>query len=315
MIAHPSAVKAYALAPEAGTVCEIDSERLAIQRRVRVCDLALGMSLVRIGAGALWVLSREPAELIELPLDSFAPRRRVRLPWAPDVFTVGAGNLAAVASYRARSIALVSLDHASVARIIDANDEPSLLHFRFDGALLVSGSHPSRAITIFDAASGRTVVRLPLPLAPRNFCPDKQGGQIYVTGDGIDAVVVLYPYETEIGETILAGHAPDSMAVTFGDSPLLLVANPMNNRVTALDANNSGKSLVTVVDVGQEPRRIIMTPDNEYALVLNRASGDVSVIRRVSMGSGRPFRRPTPVFTMIPVGEEPVDAAIVPWRA
>jgi DNA-binding beta-propeller fold protein YncE len=273
------------------------------------------MSLVRTGAGALWVLSEERAELIELPLDSLTARRRVRLPWTPDGFTVDPGNLAGVASYRARSIAIVSLDHASVARIIDANDEPSLLNFRFDGALLITGSYPSRAITIFDVASGKTVVRLPIPIAPRNFCADNTGGQLYVTGEGLDAVVVIYPYETEIGETILAGRSPDAMAVTEGDSPLLLVANPQADRITALDANNTGKSLVTVVEVGQEPRRIIMTPDNEYALVLNRGSGDVSVIRRVSLGNGRPFRRPTPVFTMVPVGEEPVAATVVPWRA
>ena len=71
----------------------------------------------------------------------------------------------------------------------------------------------------------------------------------------------------------------------------------------------------TVVDVGQEPRRIVMTPDDEYALVLNRRSGDISVIRRLSLTVAKPFRRPTPIFTMIPVGEEPVAAAVVPWTA
>jgi hypothetical protein len=323
ILTHPSAPRAFAFAPEAGIVWEIDAERLAVRRRTRVSNQAL--SLATSGNGALWVLSREPAELIELPFDSFAPRRRIRLPWTPDGlttwskekgdFTTGPENLAAIASYRSRSIAIASLDRASIDHVVDAKDEPSLLHFRRDGAQLIAGSHPARALTIFDVASGKTMVRLPVPIAPRNFCPDNTGGQLYVTGEGMDAVVVIYPYETQIGETILAGHSPDAMAVTQGDSPLLLVANPEAGRVTALDANNTGKSLVTVVDVGQEPHRILVTPDNEYALVLNRRSGDVSVIRRVSLSNGKPFRRPTPVFTMIPVGDEPVAAAIVPWPA
>jgi DNA-binding beta-propeller fold protein YncE len=314
IVAHPSAPKAFVLSPETGTVWEIDTERLAVSRRARIANRALNMSL-EPGGKALWVLSREPAELVELDSDSFTPRRRVRLPWAPNGFTLGTTNLAAIASYANRSIAIVSLDRGAIDRVIDAKDEPSILHFRKDGAQLIAGSHPDRALTIIDAASGKTVVRLPVGIAPRNFCPDNTGGQLYVTGDGMDAVVVIYPYETEVGQTILAGHAPGAMAVTQGDSPLLLVANPENDRITALDATNTGKSLVTVVDVGQEPHRIVITPDNEYALALNRRSGDLSVIRRVSLSNGRPFRRPTPVFTMVPVGEEPVAAVVVPWAA
>nr|AEA09216.1 hypothetical protein Lip018_ORF005 [uncultured Acidobacteriota bacterium] len=314
IVAHSSAPKAFVLSPETGTVWEIDTEKLTVSRRVRIATRALNMALDSTGK-ALWVLSREPAELVELPFDSFSPRRRVRLPWAPNGFTLGATNLAAIASYANRSIAIVSLDRVAIDRVIDAKDEPSILHFRKDGAQLIAGSHPDRALTIIDAGSGKTVVRLPVGIGPRNFCPDNTGGQLYVTGDGLDAVVVIYPYETEVGQTILAGHAPGAMAVTQGDSPLLLVANPENDRITALDATNTGKSLVTVVDVGQEPHRIVITPDNEYALALNRRSGDLSVIRRVSLSNGRPFRRPTPVFTMVSVGEEPVAAVVVPWSA
>jgi DNA-binding beta-propeller fold protein YncE len=239
----------------------------------------------------------------------------VRLPWPADGFTL-ASNLAAVAAYRERAIALVSLERAAIDRVIESKDEPSLLHFRVDAAQLIAASHPDRALTIFDVASGRTVVRLPVGIAPRNFCPDNTGGQLYVSGEGMDAVVVLYPFETEIGQTILAGHLPDAMAVVpQGDSAILLVANPENDRITALDANSTGKSLITVVDVGQDPRRIVVTPDNTYALVLNRRSGDLSVIRQASLTVAKPFRRPTPVFTMIPVGEEPVAAVVIPWTA
>jgi DNA-binding beta-propeller fold protein YncE len=314
IVAHPSATKAFALL-ETGEVAEIDGERLAVSRRVRIGDGIRMMALAGETAPALWVLSRDPAELLELPLDSLKIRRRVPLPGTPDGFTLSKSGKAAVASYINRTIAVISLAQSSVERVIETKDEPSLLHFREDGAQLIAGSHPERALTVFDAASGKTVVRLPVGLQPRNFCPDHTGGQLYVTGDGMDAVVVMYPYETQVGQTILAGHAPGAMAVTLGDSPLLLVANPQSDRVTALNATDTGKSLVTVVDVGQEPHRIAITPDNEYALVLNRRSGDLSVIRRISLINGRPFKRPTPVFTMIPVGQEPVAAVVIPWVA
>ncbi len=313
MACHPTAPRAYASLPEAGSIVEIDGEKLTTARRVRIGNRLAGISMAR-GKAVLWALSREPAELVEIPLDSFAPRRRIRLPWPPDSFTLSE-TMAAVASRERGAIALAPLQTAAIARIVETRDEPSILHFRLDGAQLIVGSHGGRVLTVYDAAGGRTLVRLPVGLAPRNFCPDNSGGQLYVTGDGMDAVVVVYPYETEIGQTILAGRAPGAMAVTLGDSPLLLVANPESDCVTALDANNTGKSFVTTVAVGQEPGRIAITPDNQFALVLNRRSGDVSVIRRVSIGNGRPFRRPTPMFTMIASGEEPVDAAIVPWPA
>lgn len=319
IVAHPSLERAYVLGADSGMVWEIDSERQAVRRRVSVGSRALAMAMHKGEKPgekpAIWVLSSDPPELVELSLDSMTQGRRIRLPWTPDGFTLGAGNRAAMAGYRERQIALASLEKGAIERVIQSKDEPSLLHFRLDGEQLIAGSHPERMATIFDVSSGKTIVRLTLPIAPRNFCPNSDGGQLYVTGEGMDAVVVIYPYETEVGQTILAGHAPDAMAVMTDDTPLLLVANPESDRVTALDANNMGKSLVTVVDVGQEPRRILMTPDNEYALVLNRRSGDVAVIRRYSLSNGKPFRRPTAVFTMAPVGEEPVAAAVVPWGA
>jgi DNA-binding beta-propeller fold protein YncE len=318
IVAHPSQPKAYVLAPGAGTVYEIDGVKLAVSRRTRAGNRAMSMA-VAASNDALWILYREPAELIELPFDSLRPRRRIRLASPPDGFDVSSANYAAIASYQDRTITVASLERAAIDRVIAARDEPSLLHFQQDGAQIIAGSHPDRAITIFNTASGKTVVRLPLAIAPRNFCPDSTGGQLYVTGDGKDAVVILYPYETEIGQTILAGHAPGAMAVTADASPLLLVANPDSDRITALDVNTMGKSLIAVVDVGQEPRSIVMTPDNQYALVLNRKSGDVAVIRTYSLNQSGPFKeplkKPMPVFTMIPVGDAPVAAVVVPWGA
>jgi YVTN family beta-propeller protein len=321
IVAHPSQPKAYALAPEAGTVYEIDAGKFAVSRRARAGDRAMSMA-VAPGNDALWVLYANPGELVELPLDSLRPRRRIRLPSPPDGFALSGANYAAIASYRDRTIAIASLERAAIERVIASRDEPSLVHFQEDGVQIVAGSHPERAVTIFNTATGKTVVRLALAIAPRYFCQDATGGQLYATGDGMDAVVIIYPYETEIGQTILAGHAPGAMAVTQGATPLLLVANTDSDRITALDVNTMG-FVTAVVDVGEEPCSIVTTPggqpDSQYALVLNRKSGDVAVIRSYSLNRGGPFReplkKPTPIFTMIPVGDKPVAAAIVPWGA
>jgi DNA-binding beta-propeller fold protein YncE len=311
ILAHPVESKVYVLTPENGTVSEIDSVSLAVGRRARAGNTAAGMMLSPTN-DALWVLYRDPAALVELPLATLRPARHIRLNSTPDSFDLSADLRAAIASRQGRNIVLASLPKAAVERTIDSGTEPSLVRFQSDGRQLIVGSGPERSLAIFNVESGKIVVRLPLPLEPRHFRFNKDGGQLFVSGDGMDAVVIVYPYRTEVAETMLAGRAPDSMEVTE-TPPFLLVTNPQTNSITVLDFDNMGKKLVAVVQVGQEPRHILITPDRQYALVLNQKSGDMAVIRIYSLTNQSASRRykPTPLFTMIPVGAKPVDAAVV----
>jgi YVTN family beta-propeller protein len=311
VIPHPSRPKVFVVAPESGTVYEIDAASLSVSRRVRAGSQAVGAQLAS-RRDALWVLYREPAALVEFPLESLRPGRRIRLPGPPDGFDLSVRGQAAIAIRKTRTIVLASLATASIERTIEAGADPSLVRYQpLDGKQLIAGSQPERAVAIFDAASGKAVVRLPVAVAPRNFCFDPSGGQLFVTGDGMDAVVIVFPYSTEVDQTILAGRAPGAMAVTDN---YLLVANPETDSVTVLDI--ATRNLVAVVEVGREPRYILITPDKQYALVLNGKSGELAVIRVYSLGftpTGAPRLRnkSAPLFTMFGVGEQPVSAAVV----
>jgi len=311
VLAHPAKPLGYILAPQAGTVYEIDAANLAVSRRVRAGSQAVAMRMSARG-DALWVLYRDPPALVEIPLDSLRPARRIRLAAPPDCFDLSIDNLAAISDLQSCTITLASLSQGSVVRTIRMEDEPSLLQFQSDGKQLIAGSTAERCVTIFETGSGSTVVRLPLPLEPRNFCTSLDGGQLFVTGDGMDAVVIVFPYSTEVDQTILAGRAPGAMAVT---DRYLLVANPDTNNITVLDIDSRG--LVAVVQVGEQPGHILITPDQQYAIVLNEKSGDMAVIRIFSLaftpnGSQRRYKT-APLFTLIPVGDRPVGAAVVAW--
>jgi YVTN family beta-propeller protein len=182
------------------------------------------------------------------------------------------------------------------------------VRFQGDGKQVLAGSRADRSLTIFDAASGRVTVRLPLPVEPANCCFNADGGQMFVTGPGMDAVVIVYPYQTEVGETILAGRTPDGMAVSAAPQ-YLFVTNPESGSVTVLDIDT--RKLVGAVHVGMEPRRVLITPDNRYALVLNWQSGNMAVIRIAAFTQRRHRTDPAPLFTMVPVGAQPVAAAVV----
>ena len=306
VLRHPQRPMVFVLAPLAGTVYEIDAVSLAGSRTARAGSEAVDMQVSPRG-DALWVLYRDPAALVELPLGTLRPSRRIRLSAPPDGFDLSRNNQAAIASRQDRRIAIASLTSAAIERTIAAA-EPSIVRFQSDGKQLMAGSRPDRSVTIFDVATGKTVVRLPLPLEPRHFCFTPDGGQLFISGDGMDAVVIVYPYQTEVEETILAGHAPGVMAITDTSPSYLLVANPETSGIMVFDVDT--RKLVAAIQVGRQPGSILVTPDNQYALVLNEESGDLAVIRIFSLAARYRYK-PAPLFTLIPVGEKPVSAAVV----
>jgi YVTN family beta-propeller protein len=133
------------------------------------------------------------------------------------------------------------------------------------------------------------------------------GGQLFITGEGRDAVAIAYPYRTEIAQTSLSGRKPGAMACSSSPD-YLFVANPSAGSVSVFDIQT--QKVVAVTGVGMEPSFIVVTPDQQYALVLNRASGDMAVIRIAAITVRR--TKQAPLFTMIPVGARPVAAAILP---
>jgi YVTN family beta-propeller protein len=169
------------------------------------------------------------------------------------------------------------------------------------------GGKESRLLSVYDTATRKVITRLPLSVKPENFCFRGDGGQLFITGEGMDAVVVVYPHKMpQVAETVLAGHAPGPMAVSYGDPDLLFVTNPQSGNVTVLDVRS--RRVISVISVGAEPGFVTVTPDNQYALVLNRRSGDMSVIRIAAITPKR--NKFTPLFTMVPVGSRPVSAAV-----
>jgi YVTN family beta-propeller protein len=307
VLRHPQRPVVFVLAPQGGTMYEIDAVSLEVSRTARAGSEAVDMQVSPRG-DALWVLYRDPAALVEVPLDSLRPARRIRLSAPPDGFDLSRENQVAIASRQDRRIVMASLTSAAIERTVAAGTEPSIVRFQSDGQQLIAGSRPERTVTIFDVSTGKTVVRLPLPLEPRHFCFTPDGGQLFISGDGMDAVVIVYPYQTEVEETILAGHAPGVMAITDTSPSYLLVANPESSGIMVFDVDT--RKLVAAIQVGRQPGSILVTPDNQYVLVLNEESGDLAVIRIFSLAARYRYK-PAPLFTLIPVGEKPVSAAVV----
>lgn len=296
----------YALCPGARALATFDALHLQPAARLRLPGEALTMIHKH---GRLWVLMADPAGLLPVDLDPLRLRPLIRLPGRPRSFDVADASRVACAALEDGSIVFVDLNSGLPLppRLLDDRIGP--VRFRSDGRLVIAAATVSRQLILLDAATRDVVVRLPLAVVPERFCFSRDGGQLFITGEGSDSVVVCYPYRTEIAQTSLSGRKPAEMAAC-ANPPLLLVSNPQSGSVTAFSIVE--QRVVAVVGVGTDPGAIVTTPDEEFALVLNRGSGDMAVIRIPAIPVDTRRRRTAPLFTMIPVVARPRSAVIVP---
>src|ERR1700730_10446923 len=296
----------YVLAERPGAIYEVDPAALRVKRKVALPGAAISMKLAP-GGGFLCVLSRSPNFLVRVELDKFGIASQIKLPGAPNSFDLsGDGMLAAATFPEIHSGAVIELATNAIARVRSSGPDARAVLFRFDGRQMLIGNRSERMLTIIDVKTGDMIVRLPLPVEPQHYCVKADGGQIFITGGGMDAIVVVHPYWTEVAETRLAGKAPGAMAISQNPE-YLFAANPQSDAVTVLEVET--RDVLAAVNVGQEPCQITFTPDNQYALVLNRQSGDMAVIRVPSIKQSR--AKTAPLFTMIPVGAKPVSAGVM----
>ena len=129
---------------------------------------------------------------------------------------------------------------------------------------------------------------------PRSFCFNADGGQLFVSGPGMDAVSIVYPLPHRGGRNHPGGTRSGVHGAHPPTPPYLFVANPESATVTVLDIDT--RKLVAVAGVGADPGQILFTPDGQYALVLNRGSGDLAVMRISSLriGDGKTRRNTLP---------------------
>jgi len=296
----------YALTPQNGAVSAIAATDLAVKRKLSLGGPAVSMRMAADG-GSLWVLCRSPHALVRVALDRFESASRLKLPAAPEAFDLSHdGSLGVVSFLETRSVALIDLVKPVVTNVVPAGEDPRAVLFRSpDGRQILVGNRSARMLTILDVKTGATLVRLPLPIEPEHFCVKADGGQVFITGKGMDAVVVVHPYQTEVAETVLAGKAPGAMAIS---PDFLFAANPESGDVTVLEVRT--RNALAAIAVGREPCFITFTPDYQYALVVNHRSGDLAVIRVRALAELQPRTKTAPLFTMIPVGSEPVSAAV-----
>jgi YVTN family beta-propeller protein len=309
----PGPHASYALTPRSGSVHAINNDDLRV-----VCSrkLADELSEIRLAAGGkrLFVISTASRELIEVETDTLRALHRYRLPTEPMGLDIApAGDYAAV-SLRNRGIELI---HWPSGRRVKAELPRPVgeVRFRRDGQVLLAACAEEPVLTALTVPDLQIMVDLPLGMVPENLCFTPDGGQLFISGKGMDAVAIVFPYQTiEVDQTILAG--PDPGVMACASRPLyLFVGSASASDVSIVDVDT--RKVIALVNVGATPTFLTITPDNQYALVLDKRSGNMAVIRIPSIRLAAHWQNAksgASLFTIIPAGDQPVHAAIVPRR-
>lgn len=301
----------YALTPENGSVQEIQADRLRFARKLAVGSQAVWMTLSP-DERFLYVLTGEPKALVRVALDRFAVDWRLPLSELPHEFAVAPdGKTAAVSA--GESVRLIDLSARRIGGPLGSPADIGAVRFLSDSKRLIAANRSERMLSLYDVGSSRLIVNLPIAVRPDNLCFNQStepgntdGGQLFVTGEGMDGVVIVYPYHTpEVAKTAIAGRAPGAMAAS---EKYLFVASPQSGDVSIL--NIAMQKVIAVVAVGADPGFVAITPDDQYALVLNRKSGDVAVLPVDLNPTIRYKERTGKLLTVIPVGSKPVSAAV-----
>ena len=306
MVDHPSRPFVYAVTPASAELAEIGVDRLEVVRKAK---LGATPAYAKISSDGrfLWALCGQARQLVRVPVDQFKPDLRINLPAEATDFDLGPPEGRArdrIAVSLGNQVGLYDAGSGKALPAIPVEGQAGALMFRKDGRQLLIANRSARQLLIVDLASGRPLASLPLAVRPDRLCSKDDGGQIFISGEGMDAVVTVYPFQSEVGNTMLAGRSPGHMAVSAAWD-YLLVANPESNDVTIVNIAN--QRVLAVAPVGKRPEFIAVTPDGNYALVLNRESGDMAVLHLVI----EPRRsRAAAIAARIPVGSGPVGAVV-----
>ena len=302
--------RVFATCPDAHAIYEIDPARFTIVAKIGLPGQVGPMVATPDGSALAAITLERGIQLID---PASRRSRQVLLPGSPDGLDVSSDT--AAVSTRNGTIVRVSMKTGVIAGVTPLGIRCDLVRFRHDGKTILAGAADQNQIITLDAGSGKLLTRLPLAFLPKRFCFSDDGGQMFVTGSSDDSIVIVSPYQNEVDQTIIAGQKPYGMQVAVSQGRnLLFVTNAGSANLTIFDIDT--RQLASSVHIGGVPGEVLITPDGNYALVIDRDSGDVSVVKMSTALSHEQLAMMAygtrPLFTVFPTGQMPQSAAIIP---
>lgn len=315
VVSSAGGARNYVLTPSNGTIHLFNGQIQKVASR-QVADQLSAVLPVPGGKRLLTIATGSKNQLLEVDAESLAVLRKHDIAAAPVGLDVSGTGYAAVSTGKAGVVELLNLATGQRTRT-QFPGEIGTVRFRFDGRMLLAANYHDRSLTALSLPALQTIADLPLAMVPENLCfSADNGGQLFISGAEMDGVAIVFPYQIlEVEQTVLAGRTPGVMACSSAP-PYLFVASRDVSNISVLSVET--RKTIGVVEVGEKPTFVAITPDSHFALVLNERSGDVAVIHIPSILSHKLTpgmalsTRVGPLFAVVPVGNGPVSASIIP---
>ena len=140
---------------------------------------------------------------------------------------------------------------------------------------------------------------------PVNLALKPDGGELVVTNFDANNISIIETSTNEVGGSYLIGSQPARGLVT-SDNSRLYVSNFGSNTIAVYDID-IGK-LIASLPVGSHPDGLALSRSENYLLVLDSQSGDVTVIQKRNPTRLEPTEYS--LLTMIPVGVQPNNIVV-----
>ncbi len=141
---------------------------------------------------------------------------------------------------------------------------------------------------------------------PVHLAPKRDGGEIFVSNFGGDTISEIATNANNVGGAYTVGSAPLG-GIVSADNSTLWVSNSGDNTVAAYSIDDG--QLVNTVQVGDGPGPLALSGNGFLLLAVDRAAGDVSVVRTISYTSkGAPITGS--LFTVLSAGKKPNAIAV-----
>ncbi len=168
------------------------------------------------------------------------------------------------------------------------------------------GLHGSGQVASIDLKSDKLLALLDVGHTPVNLALKPDGGELIVMQLRFRTIFrSSRPATNEVGGTYLIGEKP-SRGVVTADNSRLYVSNFGSNTVAVYDID-LGKMIATM-PVGSHPDGLALSQSQNYLLVLDSQSGDVTVIQKRKSTKLEPSEYS--LLTMIPVGVQPNNIVV-----
>ncbi len=236
--------------------------------------------------------------------------RKIPLSGHPNNIAIGKDGKRVYVSIARKPGAVDVIDTTSLEKVktISVNGAVHNTYVTPDGKFVVSGSIPSKTITVIDAKTEEPVWTLTMDLGirPMTFSANPDGSTKWIfvqLSEFSGFAVVDFASHKEVNRIKLpdipgrtpfrvGGNASHGMAVT-SDGKMLVVNSGLNSAL--YEYSLPDLKFVGSADVGRAPDWVTLTPDGKRAYVANAASNSVSVVDLKSLKE----------ITRIPVGEVP----------